>query len=160
MTSRSPQPAVATVPLLAQEWSPLNHLRPEDVTLGSSRRVLWVCSTCSQHWQATVSNRHYRGSGCPNCAQSARRRPRSDLSALQVAPRLAAEWVPELNPGIDLTWYAPHSKTMVVWRCPDCGHEWQSRIATRVAEHTGCPRCTAAARRGRRRGPRTNPRPS
>ncbi|WP_367181627.1 zinc-ribbon domain-containing protein [uncultured Serinicoccus sp.] len=53
-----------------------------------------------------------------------------------------------------------HSKTMVVWRCPDCGHEWRSRIATRVAKHTGCPSCTAAARRVRRRGRRSNPRPS
>lgn len=42
---------------MLQEWSPQNNLRPDEVTLESSRRVMWVCSACFQHWQAVVSNR-------------------------------------------------------------------------------------------------------
>ena len=57
-------------PKLAQEWyQPMNDdLTPEQVTLGSNKKVWWRCS--ERHiWQAAIYARtRTRGSGCPICA--------------------------------------------------------------------------------------------
>lgn len=57
-------------PTVAKEWHPtLNgELRPEDVTLGSNRRVWWRCRE-SHVWQAAIYSRtRKKGAGCPVCA--------------------------------------------------------------------------------------------
>ena len=57
-------------PKLAKEWyQPLNGgLKPEDVTLGSNKKVWWRCGD-GHVWQAAVYSRTRRkGSGCPVCA--------------------------------------------------------------------------------------------
>lgn len=58
---------------LAQQWHPDNTLRPERVTLGSGKQVLWQCpkSTC-QHlhvWRAAIQHRALDKGGCPFCAR-------------------------------------------------------------------------------------------
>jgi superfamily II DNA or RNA helicase len=41
---------------------------PYNLTPQSGRKVWWICQNNSQHkWQATVSNRTQRHSGCPHC---------------------------------------------------------------------------------------------
>jgi len=54
---------------LAEEWSPRNKLRPNEVTLGSNKKVWWICSECGHEWKASVTNRTNVGSGCPECAE-------------------------------------------------------------------------------------------
>ena len=57
-------------PKVAKEWHPtLNgELRPDDVTLGSNKRVWWKCHE-GHVWQAMVFSRtRKKGSGCPVCA--------------------------------------------------------------------------------------------
>lgn len=59
-------------PKLAGEWyQDLNAaLRPEDVTLGSNKKVWWKCAE-GHVWQAAVYSRtRAKGSGCPVCAKS------------------------------------------------------------------------------------------
>jgi hypothetical protein len=61
-------------PDLIREWHPTANgaLRPEDVTPGSHRNVYWRCPVGPDHvWQAPVSARTGRGSGCPFCAGKA-----------------------------------------------------------------------------------------
>jgi len=57
-------------PDLSKEWHPTKNgdLKPEDVTVGSHKKVWWKCPKGEDHdWEAPVSNRS-KGSGCPFCA--------------------------------------------------------------------------------------------
>jgi len=62
-------------PILAREWHPTRNeaLTPDDVTLGSQRRVYWRCAVDPRHeWAASIGNRALRASGCPECARARR----------------------------------------------------------------------------------------
>ena len=57
-------------PKIAREWyQPLNgDLKPEDVTLGSNKKVWWQCAD-GHVWQAAIYSRtRKKGAGCPVCA--------------------------------------------------------------------------------------------
>ena len=63
-------------PKLAEEWhDSLNkELRPEDVTLGSNKKVWWECGD-GHVWQAAVYSRtRKKGTGCPLCAGMVKRK--------------------------------------------------------------------------------------
>lgn len=87
-------------PKLAEQWyAPLNgKLRPEDVTLGSNKKVWWQCRE-GHVWQAAIYSRtRRRSSGCPVCAGTVRisratqeqktRRKQIPLAASADAPRV------------------------------------------------------------------------
>jgi len=54
-------------PDLAKEWHPTKNgsLTPKDVTIGSNKKVWWICDK-GHKWLATTYGRN-RGSGCPKC---------------------------------------------------------------------------------------------
>ncbi len=54
-------------PALAKEWNYERNgdLKPEDVTVGSNKKVWWKCSK-GHEWQSIINNRH-KGIGCPVC---------------------------------------------------------------------------------------------
>ena len=56
-------------PDVAKEWHPTKNgeLSVNDITAGSNKKVWWLGS-CGHEWQATVTNRTNRKSGCPFCA--------------------------------------------------------------------------------------------
>lgn len=63
-------------PKLAKQWyQPLNgELKPEDVTLGSNKKVWWQCSE-GHVWRAFIYARSRpNGTGCPACAGTVKRR--------------------------------------------------------------------------------------
>lgn len=63
-------------PKIAEEWyQALNgELKPEDVTLGSNKKVWWQCHD-GHVWRAAVYSRtRRRGSGCPVCAGTVKQR--------------------------------------------------------------------------------------
>ncbi len=55
-------------PDIAAEWNweKNGELRPENVTVGSHRKVWWRCNE-GHEWEATVKNRTRKDSGCPYC---------------------------------------------------------------------------------------------
>jgi hypothetical protein len=66
-------------PDLAAEWDAIRNgrLTPVNVTVGSGRKVWWLCPRCADSWAAVVSSRA-RGHGCPECSRTRRtRQPRS-----------------------------------------------------------------------------------
>ncbi len=65
------------------------------------------------------------------------------LAALR--PELARELHPTRNGDLDPRTLAPGSFRRVWWRCPACGHEWQTRTRSRV-QGSGCPRCRTRER--------------
>ena len=134
--------AVLRPDLAAELHSTRNgELDPYQVAPHSRRSVWWRCRTCGYEWRALLSTRA-RGYGCPECRRRAmigQRRPvprRRSLAALR--PDLAAELHPTRNGELDATALARWSVQPVWWRCPTCGHEWQTTPQNR----RGCPRCS------------------
>jgi Probable Zinc-ribbon domain len=69
------------------------------------------------------------------------------LAALR--PELAAELHRTRNGDLDPYALAPTSSRRVWWRCPRCGHEWQTPVGAR-ARGDGCRECAKRAQIGRR----------
>jgi len=68
-TTRHPVVSVGR-PDLAEEWEQNRNTKSScEVTLGSSYRAWWVCSSNPEHssWQTEVRNRALKGSSCPAC---------------------------------------------------------------------------------------------
>lgn len=73
-------------PDIASEWCTEKNgkLKPNQVTVGSSKRVFWKCSKCGRVWAAPVASRT-RGYGCSFCSQKERRRREAENSKEQTA---------------------------------------------------------------------------
>jgi rubrerythrin len=57
-----------------------------------------------------------------------------------VNPVLAAGWHPTKNGALTPNDVMPMSNEKVWWKCPTCGHEWNTRVADRNRGN-GCPAC-------------------
>lgn len=56
-------------PDISKEWiKSKNGLKPEEVSKGSSKIVLWKCKVCGYQWKSSVRTR-VLGHGCPQCAR-------------------------------------------------------------------------------------------
>lgn len=70
-------------PAVVQYWHkeknlPLG-LSPDPVTAGSKKIVHWKCSACLHEWQARISDKARRNSGCPKCARAQGGRSRDSI---------------------------------------------------------------------------------
>ncbi|MBQ6968165.1 MAG: zinc-ribbon domain-containing protein [Lachnospiraceae bacterium] len=121
-------------PELLKEWDPSNTIRPQMISYGSNKKVLWKGS-CGHSWEATIKNRG-NNHGCPYCSGNKVLAGFNDLAS--VHPELVKDWS-ELNmksPGE----YTKRSIQYAIWKCSKCGHVWRARIADRAEGH-GCPVC-------------------
>jgi uncharacterized Zn-finger protein len=143
-------------PTLASQFHPTRNkkLKPEDIPLGSARRIWWKCSAGKDHiWQAKVSTRMAAGkiSDCPFC-QNVYVSKTNSLAGL--FPKIAREWHPSKNGNLSARDVQAGSETKVWFRClKNSDHEWQSSIVSRTKKRTRCPYCH---KRGGRRGTDTN----
>ena len=51
-------------PLLAQEWSEKNKLKPTEISVASHKKIIWKCKH-GHEWEASVKSRTINGTGCP-----------------------------------------------------------------------------------------------
>ena len=154
-----PRPARGARPAVSRRWRSLAELHPEfvaelsprnedfDPTIvgaGSGLKPWWRCGECGHEWQASVSNRTVRGTGCPVCGVRRRADVRSrvepDRSLAVARPDPAAQLDPDRNDGLDPLVVGVASMRKVWWRCGECGHGWEATVANR-AGGTGCPAC-------------------
>lgn len=57
-------------PELLKEWDySKNVLLPNEVTIGSHKRVYWICSNCGHKWSTEIRVRAKRKNGCPKCSK-------------------------------------------------------------------------------------------
>ena len=56
-------------PLLAQEWSEKNELKPTEVSVASHKKIIWKCKH-GHEWEASVKSRTVNGTGCPYCSHN------------------------------------------------------------------------------------------
>lgn len=131
---------LATVNIqLASEWHPTKNgnLNPQDVTIGSDKKVWWQCEN-GHEWQAVISSRK-SGYGCPYCAGQKVITGYNDLAT--VNPMLASEWHPNKN-GESLPSTVAAGTNKKAWWIGKCGHEWEASIGSRNAGR-GCPYCAS-----------------
>jgi predicted Zn-ribbon and HTH transcriptional regulator len=148
----------AVRPDLVAELHPARNrdMDPEAVAVESHLKAWWRCGACGHEWQATITNRTNRGSGCPRCSLQKRARTQSrvplERSLAARRPDLVLELHPTRNVDLDPREIGARSSKTVWWQCKTCGYEWQAVIANRT-HGTGCPACWQ-----RRRQAATSPR--
>lgn len=154
-----PAPRASPRPARSRRWRSLAELHPElldevssrnddvdaaELVAGSHLKLWWRCRDCGHEWQASVTNRTHRASGCPRCAVRRRAAQQSKVDPHRslgvVRPALAAELDPDRNEQLDVTTLGVASTRKVWWRCPRCDHAWETTVASRVGG-TGCPAC-------------------
>jgi len=144
-------------PGVVAEWHPtLNgDLEPAAMTLRSGRKVWWKCSAGPDHeWQATISSRTSRGSGCPFC--DGKRVSVTNSLASTASSKIIEEWHPTRNGGLTPADVVAGSHTLAWWLCRKCGHEWKTQVALRGSSGHGCRRCSAKAVQAQRHRPAHN----
>lgn len=89
-----------------------------------------------------------KGTGCPICANNQKKlihREATNHRILSEAnPELVKEWNYEKNGDLKPTEVYNRSDLRVWWKCSK-GHEWQTKIESRVQAKTGCPYCSDKA---------------
>ena len=127
-------------PDLVTEWDyeKNGNLKPDEFSRGSNKRVWWKCSKCGNNYQALVSNRASRNTGCPYCAGKKTIVGKTDIQTLY--PNLTKEWNYTKNRDLVPQDFTPGSEKKVWWTCA-FGHEYFSTICGRV-KGNGCPFCS------------------
>ncbi len=112
---------------------------PEEFTRYSKTKLKWK-GTCGHIWEATISNRYGRESGCPYCSSNAVLKGFNDLKT--VAPEIAKyayEWDPST--------VTARSGIYKKWKC-GCGYIWETSPNSMVfSNQIGTNGCHACSRR-------------
>lgn len=108
-------------------------------------RCLWRCPDCGYQWEATITNRVTKNSGCPRCAvnrlAAARRVPRPGETLADTHPQVAEQLITnETHPGRMASDMPAGANDLCRWRCSR-GHEWTTTVAARTVMGSGCRRC-------------------
>ena len=75
-------------PELVGEWAEENEIRPENISYGSNKKVIWN-GICGHSWEASIKNRGIKH-GCPYCSGNKVLKGVNDLATLY--PELVDEW--------------------------------------------------------------------
>ncbi len=122
-------------PELLEEWAEENDIRPENISYGSNKKIIWK-GKCGHTWTAIIKNRG-NNHGCPYCSGNKVLSGFNDLAHLH--PELVEEWDESNNPLMP-DMFTRRADREIMWKCLRCGQKWKSRIADRTAGH-GCPVC-------------------
>lgn len=156
-------------PEIAKEWNYAKNFglmdnygrdvsTPDRVMRYSGLSVWWTCSQCGHDYSCKIRHRNEDRNTCPYCNNPVVL-GKNDL--LSQYPLIASEWDYDKNVnltdmrGRDISAPAKisiQSSVSVWWKCSQCGHEWQSAVATRTGAarrktkgHFGCPECARRA---------------
>lgn len=130
-------------PELASEWyyEKNGDITPEIVLPKSQKLFWWKCAN-GHEWQATPADRT-RVKGCPYCSGQRVLIGYNDLATTH--PEIVKEWHPTKNGDLRPQNYSYGSHEKIWWQCIK-GHEWQTSIAYRTIDRTGCPVCAKELR--------------
>ena len=125
-------------PDLARQWDKIKNggLTAAMVTLGSERRVWWICGRGHSYFSPVVARVY--GRNCPYCAHKLPIIGETDFAT--VHPELLDDWDYIKNKGKLPQDYTYGSKKKVWWKCRK-GHSWNMSILNR-RNGGQCPRCS------------------
>ena len=127
-------------PEIAAQWhSTKNDKTPAEVVAGSNKKYWWICPEGQDHeWEASLSNRTAKKSGCPFCVGQ---KLSVTNSLAEKHPDIAAEWHPTKNDKTPAEVVAGSNKKYW-WKCPEGpDHEWEATVVSRTNQGSGCPFC-------------------
>ncbi len=129
---------LAKYPDIAQSWNydKNGSIRPDMVSFASKKVFWWRCDK-GHEWQAAVGSRTTLSHGCPFCSSQRVLAGFNDLETKY--PRIAKEWHPTRNEGVNPNEVLPSSNKKFWW-LGSCGHEWETSPLNRI-NGTGCPVC-------------------
>lgn len=123
-----------------------------DVSYGSKKRVLWVCSKCKHKWYTAVKHRTINNSGCPACSGSIVTDRNSLLTwcynngehGKRLFLEFGAKDIDNNNINIEDISYGSNMK--VLWHCSNskCQKDWYATVKHRTGCNSGCPMCSAS----------------
>jgi len=124
-------------PDIAEQWDDKSNglLTPANVTIGSNRKVKWVCER-GHSFDATVVARTH-GSQCPYCV--GKRPIIGETDFATVHPELLDEWDYGRNKKFGPQDITAASHKAPWWHCAE-GHRWKTAAYNRHAG-SGCPVC-------------------
>ena len=131
-------------PELQQQWDVERnmHLGAIKIKPNSGSKAVWQCDKCPagqpHTWAARVYDRALKGTKCPYCNN---RRLCLHNCLATVAPDVAQYWNHSRNEKVPEQVLAG-SRLRAEWKCPACGWEWQTSVAQRVVNRSGCPKCS------------------
>lgn len=130
-----------THPLISSQWdySANSGIQPGEISAGSGRTFLWVCSSGHQH-KSTVANKVKHVSHCPHCKNT------SNITVFKNSvahsfPELMDEWDYQKNPHRSPKTVSPSSNVEFWWICK-LKHSWKSSVSKRTQRSYGCPYCS------------------
>ena len=92
------------------DWVKNGCLTPNDVTVGSTKKVWWVCSSCNYEWKTQVCVRT-GGHGCPRCAVGpVSKKSQQWLNSLGIPQENREILLSELNYRVDA--FVPETNTV------------------------------------------------
>lgn len=128
-------------PEIAAQWNYArnNDLKPVDITVGSNKKVWWLCEK-GHSWKSAVHNRTNQNQGCPYCAGKKVWPGFNDFATYH--PELLKYWDTERNGAITPQSVTYGTSVSVWWKC-DRGHSYDMPV---VEKHHGygCPICSVA----------------
>ena len=128
-------------PELAKQWHPTKNkeLTANDVTVGTGKKVWWLCDKGDDHeWEAVIGSRN-SGVSCPVCV--GQKVVLSNCLAT-LNPELAKQWHPTKNKELTANDVSLGTDKKVWWQCDKGGdHEWEADVRNRNLG-IGCPFCT------------------
>ena len=141
--SEKKQSLNAVNPKIAKELHPTKNgnILAKNLYAGSNKKVWWICPN-GHEYQATVTSKIDKNSGCPYCANYLVLSGYNDLATTN--PKLTEEWNYEKNGDLKPTDVIAGSHKKVWWICPK-GHEYQASILNRN-NGTNCPYCSGRSR--------------
>ena len=127
---------------IAKEWHPTKNgdLTPNDVTIGSYKKVWWQCLKNKSHeWKTQINWRVNDDLGCPYCSNQ---KTNDSNSLATLYPDLVKEWHPTKNGIVSPKKVNPGSHKKVWWQClRNPTHEWKTQISLRAKLDRNCPFC-------------------
>jgi len=131
-------------PKVAAQWHPTRNgdLRLDQMSAGMNTKVWWRCDL-GHEWRTAVTERTYKGSGCPVHSGQKLLTGFNDLATR--FPVTAAQWHPTRNGDLRPDQVSAGTKAKAWWRCEQ-GHVWEARVGNRTSGDTGCSVCSRTRR--------------
>lgn len=128
-----------------------NDVKASEISKGSNKKFNWQCKNCGYTWQASVLDRVFNKSGCPNCNGNNLIVGKNDLETFcnqhNKFKYLLKEFIGKTEIGNEIapSEIAKSSHLKVWWECENCHKRWLASPLNRTSSgETGCPYCSIA----------------
>lgn len=128
-------------------WDDDNALDPFTTKANSCEKVHFICKNCAYDWTTSIRSQS-RGTGKCKCCELQRITKKGYTDIFTLIPEAKLFYNFSKNKDIDIYSISlRNSDILIDWKCPDCGYEWQSPLASRINgkkgsySFRGCHQC-------------------